>query len=336
MAQAIASITNGSAAMTSPRFVLVARTGNENDIIEPFVRHHAAMFDLLLVIDDDSTDGSWTILERLRDEGLPLLLFRAGETGWPQTTFTTRLMHLAFDEHGADWICALDADEFLELPAGAALADIVPATDELLIQIRWNNFAWHRTLDEAERNPVVRMQVRMPPRIDSAKAIVPRAALRGDREARLLNGNHGLYRHGERVAVAYYEQLPLCHFPIRSIQQFVSKVVINHLRYATLPNNHRPEVGFQYKKPFDLTKGSIEQMLPRIIEEMERESPVYALQNGGMMIGQIADRPLDYRGGPLLYSNRPTSALTNIIGLAERFAHRIAALEEQLGMPSGL
>src|SRR4051812_43496165 len=107
--------------MTLPRFVLVARTANETDIIEAFVRHHAALFDLLLIIDDDSTDGSWGILERLRDEGLPLVPLRAAETGWPQGEFTTRLMHMAFDEHGADWVAALDADEFLEPPAGAGL-----------------------------------------------------------------------------------------------------------------------------------------------------------------------------------------------------------------------
>jgi glycosyltransferase involved in cell wall biosynthesis len=322
--------------MASPRFVSVTRTGNENDVIEPFVRHHAALFDLMLVIDDDSTDGTWTILEQLRDEGLPLLLFRAQETGWPQTEFTTLLMHMAFDEHGADWVSALDADEFIEPPAGASLADILPAGDDLLVQMRWNNFAWHRTIPEKERNPVVRMHMRMPPRIDSAKAIVPRAALCGDPQARLLNGNHGLLRNGAKCGVRYYEQLPLCHYPVRSIQQFISKAVINHLRYTSLPNNQRPEVGFQYREPFALTKGAIEQLLPRIIEEMERASPVYALQTGGKMIGRVEERPLDYRGGPLLYSARPVSALTNIVNLAERFARRIAALEEQLGLPSGL
>jgi len=322
--------------MSRPRFISVTRTGNETDIIEPFVRHHAALFDLMLVIDDDSTDGTWAILERLRDEGLPLLLFRAQETGWPQTEFTTILMHMAFDQHGADWVAPLDADEFIEPPAGAGLADILPPTADLLAQIRWNNFAWRRTITDEEPNPVVRLQTRMPPRIDSAKAIVPRAALRGDKKARLLNGNHGLERAGARCGVLYYEQLPLCHYPVRSIEQFLSKAVINHLRYASLPNNQRPDIGFQYRKPFDLAKGSIEQLLPKMIDQMELVSPVYALQPGGKMIGRIEDRPLDYRGGPLLYSIYPTSALTNIVNLAERFARRIAELEEQLGLPSGL
>ena len=50
--------------MARTKFVSVTRTGNENDIIEPFVRHHAALVDRLLIIDDNSSDGTWTILTR--------------------------------------------------------------------------------------------------------------------------------------------------------------------------------------------------------------------------------------------------------------------------------
>lgn len=319
-----------------PKFVSVTRSGNEVDIIEPFVRHHCALFDLMLVIDDRSTDGSWDILCNLRDEGLPLLLFHETDVDWGQTEFTTRLMHLAFEEHGADWVAPLDADEFIEPPAGAGLADCLPSTMDDPVQLRWYNFAWHRSIAEDEKNPVVRLQVRMPSRTDSTKVIIPRAALRGDKEARLSNGNHGLFREGEAARAIYCPELPLCHYPIRSVQQFISKAVINRLRYMTVPNNPYPQIGFQYHKPFDLAKSSVEQILPAIIEEMERESLHYALQRGGSMIGDVTDQPLAYRGGPLRYSSRSVSALTNIINLAERFAHRIAALETELGLPSGL
>ena len=37
--------------------VSVTRCGDERDIIEPFVGLHFRLFNLMLVIDDDSTDG---------------------------------------------------------------------------------------------------------------------------------------------------------------------------------------------------------------------------------------------------------------------------------------
>lgn len=322
--------------MPVTRFVAVTRTGNENDIIEAFVRHHAALFDLMLVIDDNSSDGTFAILEALRDEGLPLLLLRASEVDWPQLDLVTRLMHRAFDDHGADWVAPIDTDEFIELPNGAALADILPATSDMLAQLRWSNFAWRRGENEAEPNPVVRMRMRMPPRTDSTKVIVPRAALRGDKGARLRNGNHGLARDADFATWKYYPDMALCHYPIRSLQQFVSKTVINHLRYAALPNNLRPEIGFQYRQPFDLAKGPIERLLPEIMAAMERESPVYALQPGGRMIGTPAERPLAYRGSPLRHSVHATSALSNIVNHAETLARRVSELEAQLGMSAGL
>jgi hypothetical protein len=204
---------------------------------------------------------------------------------------------------------------------------VLPATHDLPGMLRWSNFAWHRTIDESERNPVVRMRMRMPPRTDSFKVVVPRAALKGDREARLLSGNHGLWRAGAGSDLFYCPELPLCHYPIRSVQQFVSKSVINYLRYAALPNRNQPTEGFQYARPFDLAKGPIERLLPQIVAEMERSSPLYALQKGGQMIGKPEERTLAYRGGPLRHSTFAPSALTNIVALAERMARRISQLE---------
>lgn len=313
--------------MTRTRFVSVTRTGNECDIIEPFVRHHCALFDAMLIIDDNSSDGTWTILEKLRDEGLPVVLFHETEVDWEQTQFTTRLMHLAFNEHGADWVAPIDADEFVEAPEGQALADILPPSHDLPGMLRWSNFAWHRTIDESERNPVVRMRMRMPPRTDSFKTIIPRDALKGDPDARLFSGNHGLWRAGAGSDMFYWPELPLCHYPVRSIQQFVSKSVITYLRYAALPDRNQAGEGFQYVRPFDLAKGPIERLLPQIVAEMERSSPIYAIQKGGKMIGKPEERPLAYRGGPLRYTTFLPSALTNLVALAERMARRISDLE---------
>lgn len=41
---------------------------NEQDIIEPFIRHHAKMMSLMFVLDNRSTDQTRTILRNLAQE----------------------------------------------------------------------------------------------------------------------------------------------------------------------------------------------------------------------------------------------------------------------------
>ena len=49
---------------------------NDGDIVEAFVRHHAMLFDHLVVLDHSSTDNTPTILRALQQEGLPLTVMR--------------------------------------------------------------------------------------------------------------------------------------------------------------------------------------------------------------------------------------------------------------------
>jgi hypothetical protein len=307
------------------KFVSVTRCGNENDIIEAFVRHHVALFDLILIIDDNSTDGTVQILEALQAEGLPLILFHVAEVDWNPVDLVTELMRRAFNEYDAQWVAPLDVDEFLELPADTGLGDFLPERSELAAQLRWSNFAWTRGLDETERNPVIRMRTRMPPRTDSFKVIIPWNIVQGDPTATVLPGNHAVRAHGRIADLFYRQKMALCHYPIRSVQQFASKVVINALRHKAMPHGPK-DAGFQYRKPLEALKTN-PGILPR---GMEQASRLYALQAGGKMIGEIEDRPLLYRGGPLLHSQYQTRAISNIITLAESLAERVAALEAEI------
>ncbi|MBQ1762801.1 MAG: glycosyltransferase family 2 protein, partial [Aquincola sp.] len=47
---------------------------NEADIVEAFVRHNLHFVDLMVLLDNGSTDGTRDILEALQKEGLPLLV----------------------------------------------------------------------------------------------------------------------------------------------------------------------------------------------------------------------------------------------------------------------
>lgn len=60
--------------MKSPFFCNVNSVKNDADIVESFVRYNAKIFDLLVIIDDRSTDDTPVIVQKLIDEGLPVEL----------------------------------------------------------------------------------------------------------------------------------------------------------------------------------------------------------------------------------------------------------------------
>ena len=303
--------------------VAITRTGNERDIIEAFVQHHAKIFNLIVIANDNSMDGTKQILESLQAENYPIVILEAAEMPGGQANLMSSLMHLAFDKYGADWVAPLDVDEFLEVPKDAALDQIIPQRSNYPIQLRWSNFAWSRNLDEREVNPVVRLTTRMPPRSDSSKIMVPKSIVKDDRKASLRLGNHHInskkrVEHGIKI-----DGIFLCHYPIRSIQQFLAKCAINHLRLLSIPPSaNRPaSAGFQYRGALNclFNEGS-----DSFIRYMERESTAYALQAGGGMQGQVAINPLLYRGGSLKHPSVSQNALAMIVCQAEMFAKALA------------
>jgi hypothetical protein len=92
---------------------LIARAGNDADIVEAFVRHHAALVDLLVVIDTGSRDGTRAILEALRREGLPLLIVDDPEAGAPRAARLTRTLRMVLPVFSPELVWLLDVGDFV-------------------------------------------------------------------------------------------------------------------------------------------------------------------------------------------------------------------------------
>ena len=58
------------------RLVAVTRIRNEDDIVEAFARHHAALVDHHVFLDNGSADGTLAILAALHRDGLPLTVLQ--------------------------------------------------------------------------------------------------------------------------------------------------------------------------------------------------------------------------------------------------------------------
>ena len=48
------------------------------------------------------------------------MVLRQRTVGYEQSRHMTRLMHMAVDQFGADWVVPLDADEFIEPKEGTS------------------------------------------------------------------------------------------------------------------------------------------------------------------------------------------------------------------------
>lgn len=207
--------------------------GNEADVIEAFVRHHARLLDELVLVVHGPVDGTRAILESLAAEGLPLVLREARHAAFRQAEETSRAARELL-RSGADFIVLLDADEFLRLPDPDYLRRALPALPaDRFGAWRWQSYVPLPQDDAREPNPLRRIRHRRREEgVDCFKVVLTRAFLR--EEFFLLEGHHCVMQSGDAGAAApapmvEYKAVRLAHFPVRSREQLEAKVVLGEL-----------------------------------------------------------------------------------------------------------
>jgi hypothetical protein len=130
---------------------------NEADIIGTTICHHFNEgFDLLIVADNDSSDGTTILLERMASEDRRLRISRV--TGaFRQSDILTSLAQDAV-RAGASWIVAFDADEFWHAPQG--VAEALRSVKEDALEVSVVNFIQHRDQILLEPGAIGRIQYR--------------------------------------------------------------------------------------------------------------------------------------------------------------------------------
>jgi hypothetical protein len=208
---------------------------NEADIIEANVRHNLRFLDRIVVFDHDSCDATPRILDALATEGLPvtLLMRRADhrEHAFWQGEFTTALAKLAFDQHGADYVLPIDADEFIDAPSRDAIEGALDACPNDVANVEWRTYA--PGLDDAPgMHPLESVRWR----IETASPALPKIVVSRrvtSRDWLIGRGNH-VFCNRAGNAVEIHEAAPvdgfrLAHLPFRSPQQLTAKVLVGWL-----------------------------------------------------------------------------------------------------------
>jgi hypothetical protein len=126
------------------RELIVAMTmvvRDEEDILATNLDYHLAQgVDLILVTDFGSTDRTSAILAEYARGGR-VRCWREEGNEFKQPVWVSRMLKIARDEHGADWVLHGDADEFW-VPLAGSLRDVCAAVPELYgyLHVRRHNF----------------------------------------------------------------------------------------------------------------------------------------------------------------------------------------------------
>jgi hypothetical protein len=201
---------------------------DEQDVIEAFVRHHAAQVDGLLIADNLSTDHTRGILDDLADE-LPLVVTVDPDPAYRQSEKMTALADRARVEFGAEWIIPADADEFwqpLRMPTLAELCAAQPDEVGILPAAIYDHVV---TGTEGFAYMTHRLRLRTP---------LHKVAVRARADLIIEMGNHSA-TYGDPWPAPAFDLLQVRHFPIRTAAQYVRKARQGSaaLRLTDLPDD---------------------------------------------------------------------------------------------------
>ncbi|HET9338938.1 MAG TPA: glycosyltransferase family 2 protein [Casimicrobiaceae bacterium] len=230
----------------------VSMVRNEADIIEAFVRHNLTVLDGLLVVDHGSADSTLRILAALCAERVRLVVLRSDAAGYLQSEIVTSAVREAFSRGRADAVFPLDADEFLRIGGRdelvAALAAIPPGHHG---RIAWPTYVPPLDGEPADMIALLRAARRCDAKLPLEPRVLRKVALTAhfaaDPSATLTMGNHGviLGRDPRNSPTMPHVALPervveVCHVPIRSARQFVTKTAIKRLARVAARRDYPP------------------------------------------------------------------------------------------------
>jgi Glycosyl transferase family 2. len=242
------------------KIVMTILVKNEADIIESNIKVHRALgVDAFVVMDNDSTDGTREILERLQKDIEIIVIEEKGL--YSQKKWMTGLADIAKRKLGSDWVISNDADEFW-LPTGnRSIKEVLSFKGNILICHRYNMILPEK-MENRYFNSIYRVE--NPVFYDKARQlqqekvsivltkIAPKVIVNPHGLFQIAGGNHSAIHIKNMKAIfgrsekgPKFADINVYHYPIRSYEQFEKNI---QNRKMLLESGKDIRMGVHYKR----------------------------------------------------------------------------------------
>ncbi len=254
------------------RVAMTILVKNEADIIESNVRYHASKgVNCFLVMDNGSTDGTYDILESLKQE-FDLNLISNPDGVYAQSLWMTRLAKEAQKSLGADFVISNDADEFWVIEDGLRYQDLLKKSDSIVTVSRSNSVfgedileSDYHFLDAKYRvNKAIKYSTQEQVDVDNIcmqlVSVGPKVIIKPKGLIRIKGGNHRA-KHFNPLGRRKLSSLSVIHYPIRSYQHF-----LNNIKHRANLLKKGASMGYHYKRWVShLEQGRLEEEFQRMV-----------------------------------------------------------------------
>ncbi len=245
------------------RLIMTILVKNEADIIEANIRTHSRLgVDAFVVMDNDSTDGTRDILEKLSKEFELIILDEKGK--YNQAKWMTKLAKIAKKRLKADWVISNDADEFWISKNGANLKETLAFKGSVLTVQRYNMLLDEKCIESGNflnakyyvANPIFYSKQTQ---IDNEKISIvlgkigPKTIVNPHGLIYIRGGNHKAlhfanmrdYFKSGFDKIKRFDAIEVFHYPIRSYEQFEKNI---QNRKVLLESGKKVSMGPHYKR----------------------------------------------------------------------------------------
>jgi hypothetical protein len=231
----------------------IAMVKNEADVIEAFIRHNLGFMDALVILNNDSIDGTREILAQLEQEGLPIILFNDPVVGFYQAEKVTAVYRKVVPKLMPRFVFLLDADEFVVAQSRetlyAQLRAMAPGTQA---RYYWRTYIPAPTGPEGDPSDPLRSithrKVAEHPYPKSVIVTQPKIDMR----IKITEGGHDVMLARRSLPAQELHDVVLAHFPVRTIDQLTGKALVAWIAHME-QNRHRrwSGAGFHWKALYE-------------------------------------------------------------------------------------
>ena len=252
---------------------------------------------------------------------------RDNELPYYQAVKTTKLIKAALEDEPWDCLFPLDCDEFLSVRDRTALeAEIASLGAEEAGLLVSDQYAPTELDNSADLDPVGRITHRIAAEpnlpLFHGKAIVPQPLGNSD-GVEMGEGNHHILVANRRAPERWLTSARIAHFPVRSIEQFISKVVTARLAWLAR-GDYRASLGRHIAIFYAQLRDHPETMPRHLLDAAFTYFDTYLGPQHCNYQRKLIHDPVQRKGGPLRFLDLgEVTALPRILEFAEQLAKQL-------------